>query len=325
MPYPSNLYIQAEEPAWQETFLDMLVPDLPLRLTEKDLATIQVYIFYAPANRCIMCHIIHNNQEILIPLALLNAAILPELLQLNRYSRVNPSADMDMVSSLIKKMGGFLIHDIKNPLNNILLATSQLRMENLSLEEENTFCLEIIERNCARINSLLSDTFDLWNITAPHFSEFNLYNVLEEVLQRCRNQFDTMNITCYHTGEKQVILSGDKNHIDRALHCIFQNAIEAMAAEGGQLDIQLTQEMDWISILVRDTGPGIKTKNQTHAFIPFYSTKPHHKGIGLTYVKQVMDMHGGNISISSPAGKGALIQLKIPRERQGDLFSLHGS
>ncbi|MCJ7749130.1 MAG: ATP-binding protein, partial [Desulfobacterales bacterium] len=65
-----------------------------------------------------------------------------------------------------------------------------------------------------------------------------------------------------------------------------------------------------------DKGEGIAKKNLNRIFEPFFSTRPEHMGLGLTFTKRVMEEHGGKIQVESRLKKGTTITLIFPKDRR---------
>jgi signal transduction histidine kinase len=63
-------------------------------------------------------------------------------------------------------------------------------------------------------------------------------------------------------------------------------------------------------------GEGIPKKNLSHIFEPFFSTRPDRTGLGLTFVKKVMEKHGGRVEIESRLRKRTAVTLSFPRDRR---------
>ncbi len=84
---------------------------------------------------------------------------------------------------------------------------------------------------------------------------------------------------------------------------------------GGTMVIDTKQGEDGVSINIRDTGTGMSYEEQENLFKPFYTNKKNAIGFGLVYAKQVIEAHGGSISIVSEKGQGTTVSIHIPREK----------
>jgi two-component system sensor kinase FixL len=104
------------------------------------------------------------------------------------------------------------------------------------------------------------------------------------------------------------LVLADKVQIQQVLLNLIRNAVEAMTgAERRELVVSSTPAMDdMVAVHVADTGPGIPPEIAAHLFQPFFTTKPHGMGVGLSICRTIIDSHGGQISVSpNPDGGGA--------------------
>jgi signal transduction histidine kinase len=89
------------------------------------------------------------------------------------------------------------------------------------------------------------------------------------------------------------------------------NAIQAMP-EGGNLSIQTVKNETSVKIVIKDTGVGIPEENLPKLFTPLFSTTVKGVGLGLTICQQIVEDHGGEITVKSKIGKGSTFTVKLP-------------
>jgi len=106
-------------------------------------------------------------------------------------------------------------------------------------------------------------------------------------------------------------LSADAELLDQALINLVRNAIEALREEPqGRIMLVAMQEPGGHTVIaVVDNGPGIATEQREKVFAPFYTTKRHGSGVGLTLVRQIATLHAATVRISDTPGGGATISL----------------
>jgi signal transduction histidine kinase len=80
--------------------------------------------------------------------------------------------------------------------------------------------------------------------------------------------------------------------------------------------VALSEGEESIGISISDKGEGIAKKNIGHIFEPFFSTRPDRMGLGLTFVKRVMEEHRGEIQVESRLKRGTTITLTFPKDRR---------
>jgi len=110
----------------------------------------------------------------------------------------------------------------------------------------------------------------------------------------------------------------DPHQLQQVLLNVVLNAIQATPV-GGQIavrtDVCLGQEGGGCACLeVEDTGKGMSEAEIAKAFQPFFSTKASGTGLGLPIAKQIVDQHGGRISIASTPGRGTRVRIELPHQ-----------
>ena len=107
------------------------------------------------------------------------------------------------------------------------------------------------------------------------------------------------------------ILQIDRTQIEQVLINLIKNAKEACSRkEHPRIEVKMLPALSWQCLItVSDNGEGILPEVQDKIFVPFFTTKPSGSGIGLSLCKQVMNRHGGNITVQSTVGKGSCFTL----------------
>lgn len=111
--------------------------------------------------------------------------------------------------------------------------------------------------------------------------------------------------------ETDRILQIDRTQIEQVLINLIKNAKEACSRkEHPLIEVKMLPALSWQCLItVSDNGEGILPEVQDKIFVPFFTTKPSGSGIGLSLCKQVMNRHGGNITVQSAVGKGSCFTL----------------
>jgi signal transduction histidine kinase len=110
----------------------------------------------------------------------------------------------------------------------------------------------------------------------------------------------------------------DKGRIAQVFDNIIQNALEAMADDGGTLSVTLTSQTlksetrPRISVEFQDTGKGMDSVVVSRVFDPFFTTKASGTGLGLSISHELVRAHGGDIKIDSQEGRGTNVMITIP-------------
>ncbi|UCC12148.1 MAG: hypothetical protein JSW02_01035 [candidate division WOR-3 bacterium] len=112
-------------------------------------------------------------------------------------------------------------------------------------------------------------------------------------------------------------MMGDYDLLVTALLNIMKNSAEAITHRG-TIDIDVNADDEYTILTIRDSGGGIDERSLDKILHPFFTTKAQGMGLGLAYVKKIVDAHGGRIRIESARGSGTCITLTFPKDRGPD-------
>jgi len=110
--------------------------------------------------------------------------------------------------------------------------------------------------------------------------------------------------------EKDQEIKADRQLIEQVLINLVKNSIDALeGCPNPEITLACDCSSDKVTLSVSDNGAGIEDEILEDIFVPFYSTKSHGSGIGLSLVRQIMRLHGGNVKVTSTKGEGTVISL----------------
>jgi two-component system nitrogen regulation sensor histidine kinase NtrY len=109
------------------------------------------------------------------------------------------------------------------------------------------------------------------------------------------------------------LVSADRTQLEQVLVNVGKNALEA-AGRGGSVVVRVGRSGGRPSLVVEDSGPGIPPDVEARLFTPFFSTKQHGQGLGLTLVQEVLRQHGCEFSLEGPPGGPTRFTIVFPRE-----------
>jgi len=200
-------------------------------------------------------------------------------------------------------------HEIRNPLGVINNSSYFLNRKLKDIADEKVMKhLKIIERKINSANLIVSDLLDFARKKTPTLKETDLNDVVMSVLSSIPISENIKATT--KLGEIPPMLL-DPEQIRRVFINIILNAVQVMP-EGGKLTIQTSKYDNSVKITFEDTGVGIPEENLPKLFTPLFSTKAKGVGLGLTICKQIVEDHGGNITVKSKVGKGSTFTVKLP-------------
>lgn len=215
-------------------------------------------------------------------------------------------------------------HELRTPLTLILGPAERLRQSGGNLTESERRRLHaIIERNAYRLLKLINQLLEMRrienNALELRLCEGDLAVFLSNIVQSFDNLASERNITLSFQNQHglETIAWFDPDKIEKILTNLLSNAFKH-TPEGGSISIVLKRDdtlPDHFQIVVADTGKGITDKELKHIFERWYysdSSDATSMGIGLSYIKDLIELHNGQIEASSEVGKGACFTIRLP-------------
>ena len=215
-----------------------------------------------------------------------------------------------------------LSHYIKNLLQGIQGGSRAVEtgLERKNLEPVATGW-DVVSRNLARINQLVLDMLSYSRQAPPNRVRTSINAVVREVVELAQPAAAEKRVALSTRLEKDLPeIPLDPDGLHHALLNILANAIEAVPAMSGKVEIQtrLSPKKTEVWIVAADNGPGIPHEEQQRIFQPFYSTKGQKgTGLGLAAARKIVEEHEGRITVKSAPGHGAAFVLRLPTEAPG--------
>jgi len=211
-------------------------------------------------------------------------------------SRANTT--MDLVAAMVG-------HDLRGPLVTIANAVQLIRNGSEGSEK----LLKMIEDNASRSMVMLEDLRDFLRSTSMVREETDLSSLITKVVE---DTFipDSVNVNLELDNNIGYVMI-DASKMRRVLDNLIRNALDAMPS-GGDLRISTRRGDEWRRIEVSDTGVGIAEEDMANLFIPFYSRKAGGLGLGLVFCKEIVEAHGGTISVISDVDEGTNVTITLP-------------
>ncbi|MEI6289236.1 MAG: ATP-binding protein [Chloroflexota bacterium] len=204
-----------------------------------------------------------------------------------------------------------LAHEINNPLQ-AMLANLELILDFPVESDERIHGLQIVRAETERLQKIIGRILDYSRPRKITQQEIELTPVINSALQIAGKQLQARNITInLDIPEKLPFIYGSPDQIEQVCLNLIINASEHMA-EGGQLIISAISTGDIINIAFKDSGKGIPDEIKDYIFEPFYTTKTNGTGLGLAVSKDIIQQHGGKISVESTPGIGSVFSFQIP-------------
>lgn len=209
-----------------------------------------------------------------------------------------------------------LRHEIMNSVTPIVsLASTMREIIEIDLTEKEEIqetvsdlkeALFTIENRSKGIMNFVNAYREFTSIPKPTFEETNSKDIIAQVLNLVQPQLKEKQVVLKTDFKEDFELMADTEQIEMVLINIIKNAVESVENRlNPQVRIR-TYEADERKIIeIADNGSGIEPEALEKIFIPFYTTKKTGSGIGLSLSRQIMQMHGGNLKVSSKVGEGS--------------------
>jgi signal transduction histidine kinase len=220
-------------------------------------------------------------------------------------------------SAVIGRLGSAIAHEIRNPLNYINLTLDHLRAKFAPAEDEKARTFEKLtsqlKNEVARINQQISDFLNYSRPAKVNLQPTDVRKVVEDSLRIIEGQADENGIKIGLIEHEDVPnIMGDPEFLRSVFNNLFINALQAMEAEGGHLNVKITPDAGFVKVEVADTGSGIPEQNLEKVFEPYFSTKETGTGLGLAIVQKIVDIHHGTIGVTSNLGEGTRFTVRLP-------------
>jgi len=224
----------------------------------------------------------------------------------------------DRLSSLGLLTAG-LAHEIRNPLVAIRTFTQLLpeRYEDAEFREGfQGLALKEVDRICGLINDLLSFA----RPSRPNVAEENMNDVVDGIARILETEAKEKGVEITRDfGLNLPRVWIDREQMKQVFMNLILNAIQAMR-EGGSIFIstrpisrdEAGHSGQFVQVEVRDTGIGIPAENLDHIFDPFFTSKDEGSGLGLSISHQIVQEHGGYVTVESKAGVGTTFCINLP-------------
>ena len=217
-----------------------------------------------------------------------------------------------------------MAHEIKNPLTPIQLTIDNLNskyLPELNDEKKEKFQanLKTILKQIQQIENLVNEFSDFARMPKPLIKNNDLIKVLDENINLLKKLDTSINFNINNKTGKKVITNFDNEQFNRLFFNLIKNSIESIQEKAKKtnkslknIDIEINQRRDYITINLIDTGEGFKDKKTKDIIKPYYTTKEKGTGLGLSIVDKIINDHNGSIKFLN-TNNGAKVQIILPK------------
>lgn len=210
-------------------------------------------------------------------------------------------------------------HELRTPLTSIIGFIKGI-LDGIIKEDDEKKYLTIAYNEANRLKDLTKEIVEVAKLesgnTKLNKTEFSLNELCEDVTLELENMIKEKGLKLvYEEKADNIQINADKSKISQVLINIINNSFKF--TEKGHIKLTINKEEDNAVMIIEDTGIGIKKDKIAYLFNKFYTANDYGAatsgaGLGLNIVKNIVDMHNGEISIDSELNKGTKTTVKIP-------------
>lgn len=211
-------------------------------------------------------------------------------------------------------------HDLRNPLNLILMTSELLAGEQLT-DERRTEILGISTRAAKEMNRLIDDLLDHVRLQAGKLSldveEVNVDVIVRQAEETFRPLAERRHLRLEVAPHDGAVVSADLKRVSQILGNLIGNAIK-FTPDHGLVSLRVIPGDRQVVFQVIDNGPGIAPDQMSHLFDNFWQARRNDQrgvGLGLAIAKELVEAHGGRIWVESEVGRGSTFSFSLPAIR----------
>lgn len=234
---------------------------------------------------------------------------------------------MEKVLKIQDEVYSNVSHELRTPLNVIFSANQMmniyLKSDLVEGKKEKLYHYNnIIKQNSYRLIKLINNIVDLSKSNSGllklNLTNENIVGIVENIVQSVSDYVESRELSIiFDTEVEEKIIACDPDMIERVMLNLISNAIK-FSNPNGVIYVNVIEKGNVVEISVKDTGEGIEKKHLELIFQRFYqadkslSRNTEGTGIGLSLIKSIVELHGGNISVESEVDKGSTFKVEFP-------------
>jgi signal transduction histidine kinase len=228
-----------------------------------------------------------------------------EILALNR------EMEALVMERTMSEMALGIAHGIRNPLH-IIGGFSHRLLKKTDQDDPTRAWLKAIAEEAKRIEDMVERFETLAQRKSSYFSHEDLNNIVAETIELIRPEVRAKNLSLVTELHPTPLMGRLNTHLLKvAIAHLMRNAIEATRPRGTIL-VRTSQEKHFAVLMIQDTGRGMPPDVVDKVFVPFYTTKIGGTGLGMVFVRQIVDEHRGVITLESKVGRGTTVTMRLP-------------
>jgi PAS domain S-box-containing protein len=226
--------------------------------------------------------------------------------------RIEDEIELSRRLSSIGRLTSGVAHEVKNPINAIVVHLEVLRQKMKEIDPDTRRHLDVIGSEIQRLDRVVQTLVDFTRPVELRLSDMDLRKVAEDVVILASPAAEKHKVLIEReAGQEPLPVRIDADLVKQAILNIVLNGVQAMP-EGGMLRLTLKREGESALIMVRDQGAGIPENIRDKIFNLYFTTKSGGSGIGLAMAYRVVQLHHGSMEFTSIMKHGTTFYLRFP-------------
>src|SRR5580698_3756804 len=226
--------------------------------------------------------------------------------------RIEDEIEMSRRLSASGRVTRGVAHEVKNPINAIVLHLQLLQNKLAHQEPDTRRHMDIIDSEIRRLDRVVQTLVDFTRPRDLHLEEIDLRRLLDDVVLLATPDAEQHGVSVVrHHAEQRLPVKVDVDLMKQAFLNVVINGVQAMPA-GGTLTISTRAENNIVVAEIRDEGSGIPKDMHDKIFELYFTTKKEGSGIGLAQTYQILQWHYGMVDFESAETSGTIFRFQIP-------------
>jgi len=220
--------------------------------------------------------------------------------------------------AVLGRFAASVAHEIRNPLTGIATGIQYLG-RGFGEDDPRRESLEFVLREVERLNRTVKDLLRITHMPEPNPVAADVEEVLRRSVRILASEFESKAVTLRLECRSDITrVCLDPEQIEQVVINLLRNALEA-SPPGSTVEVRAElvrgaphPEKDFVRVLIRDEGEGIRPEVAEKVWEPFFSTKQEGTGLGLYVCREIVNAHRGELSFTSRPGKGTCFRIELP-------------
>ncbi len=226
--------------------------------------------------------------------------------------RIGDEIEMSRRLSASGRLTRGVAHEVKNPINAIVLHLQLLQNKLATQEPDTRRHMDIIDSEIRRLDRVVQTLVDFTRPRDLHLEEADFRNLLEDVALLAAPDAEQHGVRIdLHLPELALPVRVDTDLMKQAILNVVINGVQAMSG-GGLLTISARRDNGSVIAEVQDEGPGIPKDMHDKVFELYFTTKKEGSSIGLAQTYQILQWHYGTVDFESAETTGTIFRFQIP-------------